>query len=179
MQYTVFAYLGWPHRARYRKLARFSDRTALFSSGRASRIYAVAHPGEAARDGRFRERNAAPGITATVIVASTTVATTLRVTAPVWGLRLLRSCGRPYYKDPVLHPDLYDEWQHRISVASQRYDDAKKRVRETVVERLTLPVPDGDLAHRLALRAETAALREYWDLVASFSKLMLDDAPPR
>ena len=79
----------------------------------------------------------------------------------------------------MLHPDLYDEWQQRISVALQRYEAAKRRVGETAVERVTLPVPDGDLAHRLALRAETDALREYWNLLVTVSRLMLDEEPQK
>src|SRR6185369_5139012 len=54
--------------------------------------------------------------------------------------------------------DLYNEWQHRIGMALQRFEDAKHRLDETTVERLMLTSPDGDVALRLARESEPLAL---------------------
>ena len=64
-------------------------------------------------------------------------------------------------------PD-HNEWWHRLNAALLRYEEAKRRVSESAVERLRFPVPDGDMAHRLALREETQALREYKNVLLEF-----------
>ena len=78
----------------------------------------------------------------------------------------------------LLHPDLYSERGKRLSVALLRYEEAKRLTAETAVERLKLPVPDGDLARKLALGEEDQALREYRNLLVRFTSFLLRVDPP-
>lgn len=61
------------------------------------------------------------------------------------------------------------DWRPRLIAALRRYEEAKRRTGEAVIERLKLPFPDGDMAHRLALREETNALVDYKNLLATFA----------
>ena len=79
----------------------------------------------------------------------------------------------------MLSPQVRQQWEQRLKAAALRYEVAKDRVRETAIERLYLPRPDGYYAHSLALREETEALREYRDLLAEFAKQMDLPSPDR
>jgi hypothetical protein len=79
----------------------------------------------------------------------------------------------------MLSPELSKEWRQRLDVALKRYEEAKRRVGETAVERLDLPSPDGFLAHRVALEQETESLREYRNLLAAYAALLADREPPK
>jgi hypothetical protein len=69
--------------------------------------------------------------------------------------------------------DVHD-WWHWLNAALLRYEEAKRRVGETAIERLELPSSDGTSAHLLALREETEALREYRNMLTAFAKLVLN-----
>ena len=67
------------------------------------------------------------------------------------------------------------KWRLRIESAAERYKDAQLRVYETAIERLTLPVPDGNFDHSKALREETMALRNYRDLLVEYSRILMSE----
>ena len=66
------------------------------------------------------------------------------------------------------------KWRLRIDSASDRYDDAKRRVREHAIERLAMLEPDGSFGHLSALREESLALIVYRDLLLAYSRALLD-----
>jgi hypothetical protein len=68
--------------------------------------------------------------------------------------------------------EFYKEWGQRLHAALLRYENAKRHVGETAVERLNLPSPDGYLAHKQSLQEETQALQDYRDLLATFAGLL-------
>ena len=70
-----------------------------------------------------------------------------------------------------MSPDVLQQWKKRLEAASSRWSEACVRVRETAIERLVLPRPDGYLAHKQALQDETEALREYKRLLTEFARL--------
>jgi hypothetical protein len=77
-------------------------------------------------------------------------------------------------REPVLSPESRTEWRRRIVAAASRYEDAKRRVEETTVERLVLPSPDGNLAHARALQDERRALKEYTQIMRDFADAVGD-----
>ena len=68
-----------------------------------------------------------------------------------------------------------EKWRLRIKSAEDRYQQAKLRVGETAIERLTLPAPDGSFAHNHALREEVLALKDYTDLLMEYSRILVDE----
>lgn len=83
-----------------------------------------------------------------------------------------------------MDPNDVHDWWHRLNAALLRYEEAKRRVGETAIERLELSVPDSALAHLQALREEAQALREYRNILAAFAKLIgseenAEPEPPR
>jgi hypothetical protein len=74
--------------------------------------------------------------------------------------------------DPVQR-ELADFWRKRMETAAERYRTAKRLSKEAEWTRTDAPPPDGDLAFRKALQAETAALAEYRRVMVSFTDLLL------
>ena len=72
----------------------------------------------------------------------------------------------------MLSPQVRRQWAQRLKAAALRYEIAKDRVRETAIERLYLPRPDGYYAHSLALTEETESLRDYRNLLTEYAWLM-------
>ena len=71
------------------------------------------------------------------------------------------------------------KWRLRIDSAADRYDDAKRRVREHAIERLAMLEPDGSFAHRSVLKEERLALTAYRDLLLAYSRALLDQPNER
>jgi hypothetical protein len=66
-------------------------------------------------------------------------------------------------------------WRLRIESAANRYHDAKLRVGETAIDRLTLPERDGSFAHREAIQEEIFALKAYSDLLVEYSRALFSE----
>jgi hypothetical protein len=75
-----------------------------------------------------------------------------------------------FRRTPMLSAELEEQWQRLLGAALQRYEDAQLKARETSIERLSLPVSDGELSHRLALREETEMLRTYTSLLSEYCR---------
>ena len=73
---------------------------------------------------------------------------------------------------------LDDLWRERTLAAQRRHKLAKIQCARALDEQHHLAAPDGSLAYRLALRAETEALAEYRRVLGIFMDLVIKDVPP-
>ena len=62
-------------------------------------------------------------------------------------------------------------WSRRLTNARQHYEKAREACKEACASQANIPHPDGPLAYRQALRAETAAVAKYTKLLMIFSAL--------
>ena len=76
--------------------------------------------------------------------------------------------------------ELEDEWRQRAQIALRRYRTAKAAACEAQAEHSSglTPPPDGTLAMIQALRAETAALNEYRQVLLIFNDLVISGKLP-
>jgi len=78
----------------------------------------------------------------------------------------------------MLPRNVPDEWRQRLTIALMRYEESKRLVGDTAVQRVKFPSVDADVAHGLALREETEALREYKNILLAFFRLASDSERP-
>ncbi len=70
------------------------------------------------------------------------------------------------------------EWRRRLEVAAFHYAEAKRAVILATEEAKSIPSPDGFCDMQRTMAAERAALCEYTQILAIFTRLVLDGKTP-
>ena len=73
---------------------------------------------------------------------------------------------------------LEDLWSSRLAEARERYRVAQEECKAAAGAPSDLPSPDGSLSYRHALRAETAAVKEYARVLRIFTDLTIHGTVP-
>jgi hypothetical protein len=74
--------------------------------------------------------------------------------------------------------DLEDLWRNRLTVSMERYRIARVECKEAALAQSDIPSPDGSFAYGRALRAESAAVKEYMRVLRIFTDLTIHRIVP-